>query len=383
MPPILPYRIGLQQRVFPAYRAPFFDALAASCVGGLSIFSGEPMTAEALGKPGALRVAQHVPARNQYLGWGPFLMVWQSGLIDWLERWNPDVLVMESNPRNISTNAALRWMHARRRPVIGWGLGAPPVRGLPAFLTRAFEASRRGFLGQFDALISYSKTGVAQFAAAGYPAGRVFVAPNAATPRPAPLPERSPTFRPAPDGERRGAPQPVVLFVGRLQPRKRVDALLRACAALPADLRPRVLIVGDGPAREDLEAVARECYPAAQFAGEKHDAELEPYFAAADLFVLPGTGGLAVQQAMSRGLPVIVAEADGTQSDLVRAENGWVLPPNDDAALLRTLATALADPLRLRQMGRESYRIVDEEVNLEKMVEVFARVIEETKEKKK
>ena len=372
--PTIPHRLGLQQRVFPAYRAPFFDALARACAGGLSVFSGEPMTDEALGKPGALRVAQHVPARNLYLGWGPFLAVWQLGLRDWLERWDPDVLVTDTNPRNASTNAALRWMHARGRPVIGWGLGAPMVNGkLPRPVAGLFDASRRAFLHQFDALIAYSRTGVEQFTAAGVPAERVFVAPNAATPRPAqPPPER-------PSGYRDG--RPVLLFVGRLQARKRVDALLRACAGLPAELQPRLLIVGDGPARADFEAAARASYPAAEFVGAKHDAELDPYFAAADLFVLPGTGGLAVQQAMCHGLPVIVAEADGTQADLVRPGNGWMLPPNDNAALESTLREALSNPARLREMGRESYRIVRDEVNLEKMVEVFAEVVEKVKRK--
>jgi glycosyltransferase involved in cell wall biosynthesis len=364
LPVIIPFRLGLQQRVFPAYRAPFFDALGRSCAGGLSVFSGEPMTAEALGQAGQLRVAQPVPARNLYLGAGPFLLVWQLGLVDWLAHWQPDVLVAEANPRNVSTNAGLRWMRARRRPAIGWGLGAPPLRGpLPAL----FDQSRRRFLAQFDALISYSRTGAEQFAAAGFPAERIFVAPNAATPAPAhPLPERPPDY---------GPNRPVVLFVGRLQPRKRVDALIRACAALPPHLQPRLLVVGDGPARQELEGLARALYPAAEFTGEKRDQDLEPYFRAADLFVLPGTGGLAVQQAMSFGLPVMVAEADGTQADLVRAGNGWLLPPADQPALEAQLAAALAEPARLRQMGAESYRIVAEEVNLERMVGVFAEVV--------
>lgn len=371
---MIPYRLGLQQRVFPAYRAPFFDALAAACAGGLSVFSGDPMTDEALGQTGALRAAQHVPARNLYLGWGSLLTVWQRGLLDWLERWNPDVLIAEANPRNASTNAALRWMQSRGRPVIGWGLGAPPMRGLPGPVTRLFEGSRRRFLAQFDALIAYSQTGMEQFAAAGYPAGKVFVAPNAATPRPAPPPAR-------PAGYSSG--QPTVLFVGRLQARKRVDALLRVCAQLPTLIQPRLLIVGDGPAREAFETQAREVYPAAEFTGEKRDAELEPYFAHADLFVLPGTGGLAVQQAMSRALPVIVAEADGTQSDLVRPENGWVVRPNDEPMLAETLAAALQDPTRLRVMGAASYRIVAEEVNLERMVEIFAEVIQVVRPRRK
>ncbi|HEY6072779.1 MAG TPA: glycosyltransferase, partial [Anaerolineales bacterium] len=87
---------------------------------------------------------------------------------------------------------------------------------------------------------------------------------------------------------------------------------------------------------------ASAIYPAAEFIGARHDEELRPYFSAADLFVLPGTGGLAVQEAMSNALPVIVAQGDGTQDDLVRAGNGWQVPPDDFDALLAALKLASA-----------------------------------------
>ncbi len=360
----LTLRLGLQQRVFPAYRAVFFDALAAAFDGGLEVFSGDPLPGEALGEVGTLRLARHARAVNRHVGRGPLLLYWQPGLTDWLERWQPDVLITEANPRNLSIAAARRWMHRRGRPVIGWGLGAPPGRNLPERLLSGWRD--RHLLG-FDALISYSQNGAEQFVAAGFPAERIFVAPNAATPRPSgPPPERPAHFR---EG------RPEVLFVGRLQARKRVDSLLRACAALPEPLRPGVTIVGDGPERAAFEAAARAVYPSARFVGAKTGADLEPFYAAADLFVLPGTGGLAIQQAMSRGLPVLVAEADGTQGDLVRAGNGWVVPPGDEGALVKRLKDALSDAGRLRRMGAESFRIVDEEVNIDRMVGVFAEVV--------
>jgi glycosyltransferase involved in cell wall biosynthesis len=102
---------------------------------------------------------------------------------------------------------------------------------------------------------------------------------------------------------------------------------------------------------------------------------VEAVFEGADLFVLPGTGGLAVQQAMAHALPVIVAQGDGTQDDLVRETNGWRIPPGDLQALIAVLQTALDDVARLHRMGQESYRIVSEEVNLEEMVAVFLRAI--------
>lgn len=195
---------------------------------------------------------------------------------------------------------------------------------------------------------------------------KIFVAPNAVAPAPKqPLPTRADAF----------SPQPVVLFVGRLQSRKRIPALLKACAELPAPLKPRLVIVGDGPELDNLRSLTQSVYPAAEFPGAKHGPELAADFLSADLFVLPGTGGLAVQEAMSFGLPVIVAKGDGTQDDLVRPGNGWQIPPEDDAALQLALREALSDVARLRQMGAESYRIVAEEINLEKMVGVFLEAL--------
>jgi glycosyltransferase involved in cell wall biosynthesis len=221
---------------------------------------------------------------------------------------------------------------------------------------------RKSFLRQFDALLTYSRRGAEEYAALGFPADRIFVAPNAATPVPSHLmPTRPDHF----------TGKANLLFVGRLQARKRVDLLLRACASLPTELQPRLVIVGDGPERGALEALAQSVYPFAEFAGAKHGAELKPYFLAADLFVLPGTGGLAVQEAMSYGLPVIMGAGDGTNDDLVRPGNGGQTPDNDLDALAETIRQALSDVKRLRRMGSESYRIVRDEINLEKMVGVF------------
>ena len=349
-------RLGLQQRVLPNYRVPFFDRLAAACTGGLGVFAGMPRAAEGI-TPGELSVARQFPADNVHLLAGPFYLCQQRGFTQWLDEWNPDALIVEANARYLATGAAVRWMHSRGRKVIGWGLGAPAPSGPLAGLRRT---RRLQFLSQFDALIAYSKRGADEYAALGFPPQQVFVAPNAAAPRP--------TDVPAPRDA--GVGRATVLFVGRLQRRKRVDRLLRACAAMP-EPRPRLVIVGDGPERDYLETLAKDVYPDAQFEGARHGEQLKPYFAEADLFVLPGTGGLAIQEAMAGGLPVIVAKGDGTQDDLVRAGNGWQIAPEDEAALVETMRQALSDLPRLRQMGMESYRIVAEEINLEKMVEAF------------
>ncbi len=356
-----PGKLTIQQRVLTPYRAAFFDALATACDGGLSVFAGLPRPEESIATSDTLQVARYTFARNIHILRGPLYFCYQRGLLNWLADCNPDVLIVEANPRYLSTPAAVRWMKQHGRPALGWGLGAPPLTGPIS----SFRKTRRlSFLRQFEALFTYSRRGADEYAALGFPADKIFVAPNAASPRPAsPLPRRSPTF----DGK------PCVLFVGRLQARKRIDNLLQACAALPREIQPRLVIVGDGPERLALESLATKIYPAAEFVGAKHGAELAPYFSAADLFVLPGTGGLAVQEAMSYGLPVIMGQGDGTNDDLVRPANGWQL--SDAVRLADVLREALADVSRLRRMGAESYRIVAEEINLERMVDVFVGAV--------
>ena len=266
---------------------------------------------------------------------------------------------MEANPRNLSTRSALSWMKSCSKPVIGWGLGSSPTEGNLANLR---NTARLNFLLQFDAILTYSQQGSEQYRSLGFPSEKIYVAHNAVAPRPAHSPIQRPTDSQGP---------PSLLFVGRLQERKRLDLLIHACSKLPEYLQPRLVIVGDGPKKESLKKLAEKNYPSAQFVGAAHGSNLEPYFRSADLFVLPGTGGLAIQQAMGWSLPIITAQGDGTQQDLVRHDNGWQIPPGNLPALIATLHKALSDIPRLRVMGSESYRIVSEEINLESMVSSF------------
>ena len=354
-------RVGLQQRILPEYRVEFFDRLATVCLQGLSIFAGNPRLQEAVETAPKPAIAHYHPARNLHFLSGKFYVYWQAGILSWLYRWQPQVLIMEINPRNLSNPTAVRWMHLRGRPVIGWGLGIP-IRNPIA------NRLQRNLLHHMDAVIAYSNTGAEQYIQAGMDPARVFVAANAVTPRPSvPAIERPPLA---------GDQPPQILFVGRLQERKRLDVLLYALAALPMERKPQLTIVGDGPDRSRLEKLSWEVYPHTTFVGARHGAELEPYYAAADLFILPGTGGLAIQQAMAHGLPVIVGKADGTQGELVRPENGWILQDDSVQTLTRTLQEALADLPGLRRKGLASYRIVADEVNIEAMVETFTRAVE-------
>lgn len=243
-------KLGLQQRVLPSYRVPFFDLLAINCEGGMSLFAGQARPVEMIAS-GTTNIAKHVEANNLHLLGSPLYFCYQRGFINWLEEWNPDALIMEANPRYLASPSAVSWMHKRGRKVLGWGLGAPKQSGL-----------WKRFIHQFDGMIAYSQRGAEEYAALGFPREKIFVAHNSVSPAPA-----------KPDDRPLKIDRATILFVGRLQARKRVDSLLCACAEIES--KPRLLIVGDGPERAAMEALAKEVYPSAEFIGAKHDAELD------------------------------------------------------------------------------------------------------------
>jgi glycosyltransferase involved in cell wall biosynthesis len=358
-------RLAVQQRVIPAYRLAFFDLLAESCKGGFALFAGHPLPVESIPTADHFETAQFNLTQNRHFRdpQSRFYLCWQDGIASWLDSQDPDVLIVEANPRYLSTYRAISWMKKKKRPVLGWGLGVSQG-GNP--LDRFF---RQYFLKSMDGLIAYSKRGAEAYRSMGL--DPIYVAHNAVLPRPKQVPKN----------RDHKIETPTVLFVGRLQKRKGIDILLRGCAALPVVLQPKLMIVGDGPVRPDLEVLARQIYPQTEFTGAIHGEALTRYFETADLFTLPGTGGLAVQEAMTHGLPVIVAQGDGTQDDLVHPENGWQVPPGDQTAFNNTLKYALSDIKRLRQMGMESYRIVAEEINLEAMVKSFVMAIHDVMDK--
>lgn len=357
-------KVGFIQRVLPHYRKSFFEILGERCSGGLSVFAGQPRPDEMIKSVEELHAAQLTKGKNLHILKSPLYLCIQIGLMDWLQSWDPDVLIVEANPRYLSTPRGVRWMHQKNRPVIGWGLGAPPISG---FFGKIRISRRKHFLSQFDALITYSSSGAAEYASLGFPKDQIYIAPNAVTQPPShPIPERQ---NPLEDHPAR------ILFVGRLQERKNLDNLIAACSHLPVSLQPELVIVGEGPDHNRLVKIAEEVYPKTIFTGALYGNDLAEQFRMADLFVLPGTGGLAVQQAMSYALPVIAAQADGTQEDLISKDNGWQVPADDIPALESTLTEALGNKTKLRQMGNESYRIVSEEINLEKMVDVFIEVL--------
>jgi glycosyltransferase involved in cell wall biosynthesis len=170
---------------------------------------------------------------------------------------------------------------------------------------------------------------------------------------------------------------PTIGSVGRLDRQKGYDVLLHALAALPD---AALVLVGDGPEREPLEALARALGlgDRVRFAGWQ--AEPRRHLTTFDVFALPSRFEgfpLAIVEAMLAELPV-VATAVGSVPEAVREdETGLLVPPDDPAALAAALRGLLAGPsLRLR-LGKAGRALALERFTAAAMARSFERLYEE------
>jgi glycosyltransferase involved in cell wall biosynthesis len=170
-----------------------------------------------------------------------------------------------------------------------------------------------------------------------------------------------------------------IIFVGRLVSRKGVRYLLEAFQRVHRSIPHRLVIIGGGPLRAELEAAAVELGIAGRvkFTGLVSDDELNRYYRSCSFLVLPAvydekgdTEGLGVVllEAMSCGKPVIASGVGGITDIVADGENGLLVPPADAEALSRAIM-ALAKNGRLRRaMGRAALGTVDGKFNWDKIV---------------
>jgi phosphatidylinositol alpha-mannosyltransferase len=143
--------------------------------------------------------------------------------------------------------------------------------------------------------------------------------------------------------------RPNVLYVGRLEPRKGVEYLVHAMAAVQrAGSRARLVVVGDGPDREDLEASARRTGVSATFVGRVSDDALPGYYRAADIVCAPALGdesfGLVLLEAMAAGRPIVATRIAGYAELLEGRGLARLVDAGDAAALAREISSLLDNP---------------------------------------
>ncbi|MBM4250009.1 MAG: glycosyltransferase family 4 protein [Euryarchaeota archaeon] len=190
---------------------------------------------------------------------------------------------------------------------------------------------------------------------------------------------------PAGDGFRErfgiGPGDNVVLFVGRLAPKKGLDTLLDAAPAVIAECpETRFLVVG-----EDMglgcwlrsEVRRRDLSERVRLTGHVPERELLAAYHCCDVLTLPSeyeAFGLVLAEAMACGKPCVGTRVGGVPEVVDDGSTGLLVPPRDPAALAEALCRVLSDPALTRRMGAAGLERARERFSLVGMVDRLEKV---------
>lgn len=184
------------------------------------------------------------------------------------------------------------------------------------------------------------------------------------------------------DRERKDGPR--LVFLGRLEPRKGADTVVRAFLHLAgerADVRLRV--VGDGPLMGEMRRLVADApvdvADRVELAGRADPASLPGLLADADVALLPARGGesfgIVLLEAMAAGLPIVATDIPGYRAVARHEREALLVPPGDPDALARATARMLDDPALTARLIRAGLRRAAEHdwaVVAARMQEVYA-----------
>jgi glycosyltransferase involved in cell wall biosynthesis len=172
----------------------------------------------------------------------------------------------------------------------------------------------------------------------------------------------------------------VILYVGRFDPRKGIETLVRAVALLvdnapdsgSPDSNLKLIIAGgsrpgesDGRERERIEDIVGELglTSITHFPGRLGHDQLPTYYAAADICVVPShyePFGLVTIESMASGTPVVASDVGGLQFTVLPEETGLLVPPKDQHAFADAIDRILRNPAWREQLGQAARQRVED-----------------------
>ena len=270
-------------------------------------------------------------------------------------------------PDVLHANQAHPWAcgYAEAAALLVPGVRTVAVDHLPmdGDLPRTRRIGRRLLARRFDAHVAVGERAARLVEGfVGLPAGSVRGVANGV-----------PAAQPQPPAERLAA-GPIVGALGRLTDQKGFDALVRVLPALPD---ATLVLVGDGPERAALEALAAQLGVAERLVVTGWTTEARRHLPSFDVFALPSLWEgmpLVILEAMHEGLPVVASDV-GSVAEAVRdGETGYVVAPGDEVTLRKRLAALLGDPALRRGMGERAHAVAAECFTAEAMARRYEAI---------
>ncbi len=180
-----------------------------------------------------------------------------------------------------------------------------------------------------------------------------------------------------------GEDRNVILIVGRLSREKDHLTLLEAIARLPHNLRPHLVIVGEGPERPRIEERVRNLSLVSSVTLTGQQESAEPFYGIAQVAVLSSLSEgspNALLEAMATGVPVVATRVGGIPEIVSHRESALLLEPGDATGMKDSLAAVLQDPVLAHYLVEHAQqRIVkyhSPEARAAKLVDTYRRLLE-------
>lgn len=293
---------------------------------------------------------------------------WQKSLISSVIKSKPEKVVIMLHTGKINYLLLLTILKVKGTPFIVWGSGYRRVDLKSSILN--FKHRIKAFFENLSSgYITYSEYFARKLKEREYNSNKIIVAQNTI--------HVESIVKKNLDFSGRKYKKIYFLFVGALIPQKRLENAIYACRELQKKGYNFIFdIVGGGTILKDLENLVKKLNleEFVHLHGPKYGKEVEPFFKNSNVFLLPGTGGLAVNEAMAYSLPVISTPGDGTVYDLVDHKvNGFILEYNYSNEELVTAMEYFVNlsQNKLQEMEKRSSEIIMERASLQNMADKF------------
>jgi glycosyltransferase involved in cell wall biosynthesis len=365
--------------ILPAYRKDFFETLSTqlkkkdielTVMHGTSTF--KQINSDT--NPGYAAVPMPTKEFNPF----GFRLVWWNGTFRQIRQIDPDMLIILFNPGNISFWLVQLYAYFHKIKIGLWANGSvrKEITGVKKTVRELFQ---NFFLRRAKVHLCYGSRYKKELLSMGIKESDIFVAQNTINV------EKILAF--SHDRKRDATGDRVnFLSVGVLIKDKNTDLGIKAISTLIREgYNISYTVVGKGKILEELRALVREEKMEERIflTGYKSDEEIISYFMDADVFMMPGVGGLAVNEAMAYGLPILSTVADGTILDLLEeGRNGYYFDnyPTLENVYNICRKTLQKSKAELIEMGEQSRQIVKERATLQNMVDSFQKAIIHTRD---
>src|SRR5947209_4040436 len=183
---------------------------------------------------------------------------------------------------------------------------------------------------------------------------------------------------------------PIVLFTGRLVEKKGCEYAIRAMSKVQSAMpHVELVVIGDGPLRQQLEQLAGDTLCRYRFLGFQPPDQVKHWMNRARVFAAPSIRAISgdaegypnvFAEAQAMGLPVVSFASDGVMEAVVHGETGFLAPERDTEALAHYLEQLCADEVLCSRMGESARRRVCSQFDLraqtKKLEQLYLRALE-------